>query len=456
MSGFSAVLGNPPFLGGQKLTGTYGNPFRDFLIQTIANGTKGSADLCAYFFLVSFDILASEGRTGLVATNTISQGVTRNVGLAQIIADNGNITFAMVDVPWSGDAAVVVNLVTIKNGLLIKNAILNGIEVDSISEYLVKPGAVVGDPYTLSSNLEGCFQGSTVVGDGFVLSEQKANQLISIDERNKEVIFKYVTGKDANSSPDGIASRWIINFSDWPKSKAQKYSEPWNIVEQIVKPFRQKKVPTNSTAKKRFEEYWIYGASGKKLYSNLIGKDSVLIMARVSKTVKPIKTTAHQVFSDACVVFPESNYNFFGIITSDFHYLWTMKYASSLKGDTRYTPRDVFETFPRPEYTESVEILGRELNKYRASLMIENDEGLTKTYNKIHNPDILDSGIQKLRELHRDLDISVRNAYGWSDLKLGHGFHDTKQGIRWTIEPSAQREVLDRLLSLNHLKFHEE
>lgn len=46
------------------------------------------------------------------------------------------------------------------------------------------------------------------------------------------------------------------------------------------------------------------------------------------------------------------------------------------------------------------------------------------------------------------MDQSVLAAYGWSDLDLGHGFHNTKQGVRFTISESARHEVLDRLLVL--------
>lgn len=37
-----------------------------------------------------------------------------------------------------------------------------------------------------------------------------------------------------------------------------------------------------------------------------------------------------------------------------------------------------------------------------------------------------------------------------------HGFHQTKQGIRFTISEAARREVLDRLLRLNHERYKEE
>jgi len=54
------------------------------------------------------------------------------------------------------------------------------------------------------------------------------------------------------------------------------------------------------------------------------------------------------------------------------------------------------------------------------------------------------------------MDYAVAAAYGWDDLDLGHGFHETKQGLRFTISESARREVLARLLKLNHDRYAEE
>jgi CRISPR/Cas system endoribonuclease Cas6 (RAMP superfamily) len=57
---------------------------------------------------------------------------------------------------------------------------------------------------------------------------------------------------------------------------------------------------------------------------------------------------------------------------------------------------------------------------------------------------------------------AVAAAYGWSDLagssgsQLGHGFHATKQGERYTLIDPARRTVLDRLLALNHQRHEEE
>ena len=88
--------------------------------------------------------------------------------------------------------------------------------------------------------------------------------------------------------------------------------------------------------------------------------------------------------------------------------------------------------------------------------MLARQEGLTATYNRFHNPDASSTDISRLRELHVAMDQAVAAAYGWDDLALGHGFHETAQGLRFTIDESARREVLGRLLTLNHQRYAEE
>jgi len=74
----------------------------------------------------------------------------------------------------------------------------------------------------------------------------------------------------------------------------------------------------------------------------------------------------------------------------------------------------------------------------------------TITYNHFYDPNEIADNIQKLRELHVEMDREVAAAYGWQDLDLGHDLHPTKQDLRFTISDTARRKVLDRLLELNH------
>ncbi len=64
-------------------------------------------------------------------------------------------------------------------------------------------------------------------------------------------------------------------------------------------------------------------------------------------------------------------------------------------------------------------------------------------------------GICKLRRLHQEMDEMVLKAYGWEDLDLAHDFYEVdylpeNDRIRYTITPAARKEVLKRLLKLNH------
>jgi len=88
--------------------------------------------------------------------------------------------------------------------------------------------------------------------------------------------------------------------------------------------------------------------------------------------------------------------------------------------------------------------------------MAARNQGITQTYNRFHDQAELSAEILEMRQLHVEMDRAVATAYGWNDLDLTHGFRETKQGIRFTMSESARREVLDRLLALNHQRHAEE
>ncbi|MEU0947053.1 DNA methyltransferase, partial [Streptomyces canus] len=218
--GFDAVIGNPPFLGGQKLTGAMGTNVRDWFVATIANGRKGSADLVAYFELRAHDLLAPRGYTGLIATNTLAQGDTREVGLDQITASGVEIRRAIKSAPWpSASAALEYCAVWTSKEQLAADAgrVLDGEQVAGITSSLDRKSRVTGRPFRLVANRGKSFQGSNVLGKGFILEPEQAQELIEHNPRNKDVLFPYLNGEDLNSRPDCSASRWVINFHDWPE-----------------------------------------------------------------------------------------------------------------------------------------------------------------------------------------------------------------------------------------------
>ena len=97
-------------MGGQKLTGQLGEDLREYLIQDIGRGKRGSADLCSYFLLRDL-VIAPRGRVGIIATNTIAQGDTREVGLDQAMDMGWAIYRAEKSQRWPGTASLEVSLV---------------------------------------------------------------------------------------------------------------------------------------------------------------------------------------------------------------------------------------------------------------------------------------------------------------------------------------------------------
>jgi hypothetical protein len=168
-AGFDAIMSNPPFQGGQKITGTLGTEYRDYLVEHLANGKRGSADLCAYFFLRATKLVRQGGMCALLATNTIAQGDTREVGLDQIVASDWTIPRAMPSRKWPGEASLEVAEVWLRNGEWQGLYILNNTIVESITSFLTIPGKVQGKPYILNANADKSFIGTYVLGIGFVL-----------------------------------------------------------------------------------------------------------------------------------------------------------------------------------------------------------------------------------------------------------------------------------------------
>lgn len=139
------------------------------------------------------------------------------------------------------------------------------------------------------------------------------------------------------------------------------------------------------------------------------------------------------------------------------HWRWAVRHGTTLRTDTQYTPSDVFETFPQPPDSDDVAWAGKALDEHRSKLMVSRQLGLTDMYNSVHDPACANADIERLRELHVELDLVVRDAYGWSDLPLDHGFHEVRgQGVRFTFSPTAADEVLDRLLELNKARYEAE
>jgi hypothetical protein len=264
------------------------------------------------------------------------------------------------------------------------------------------------------------------------------------------VLLPYLNGEDLNTHPEQAPSRWVINFFDWPLKMAEAYPDCMEIVREKVIPQRE------AASKFARKEWWLYHRDRPKLYITIADMKRVLAIALTSRTCAFAFVPRDMIFSHATGVFAFDNAAYLAVLQSSLHVEWAFHYASSMKGDLRYTPTDCFENFPFPKSLQNLDAIGEKYSQYRQAIMISRKEGLTQTYNRFHSRHEITQDIVLLRELHREMDEAVARAYGWEDLELGHGFHETRQGIRYTISEEARNEVLGRLLHLNHERYEEE
>lgn len=458
-SGFDVCIGNPPFVGGKKIKASIGDSYRNFLVQWIADGARGHADLVTYFFLQASRLARS---FGLLATNSIAQGDSSEVGLAQIVDHGWTIHRATSSARWPGAESVEIAKVWATKSLAWSTEpILDDRGVRAIDEMLYQRPRSGWRKQRLAENADGAFIGSYVLGMGFTLSPEEAGALIEKDPRNADVLFPYLDGSSVNDEPIHTPRRWVINFFDWTEDRARTYPDCFAIVEDLVKPERQEK-NARGEFKKRSplpQRWWIYADKRPKLYRTISSLRNVLVIVRHSSTVAFARVPSSYVYQDGLAVVATDSYAEFGTLNSEFHRRWALRHGSTIGHGVRYTPSDVYDTFPRPSLSDVVNQSGLALDEARAGLMSASQCGLTDTYNAFNDPSAMSEEIARLRDLHVALDYAVRDAYGWADLlpDLKHGFHEVRlQGERFTFAPEVADEVLDLLLEENKRRYEAE
>ena len=262
--------------------------------------------------------------------------------------------------------------------------------------------------------------------------------------------------------------RWLqrgIVPSDYPGPVAADWPELAAIVAERVRPERQAQQDKVGRIK-----WWQFLRPRPELHAAISDLDRVLVIARVGQQCAFAFLDVGAVYSDQLIVFPFDTYAAFFLLQSRPHEIWARFFGSSMKDDLRYTPSDCFETFPFPHGWEthpSLEATGEAYYEHRAALMVRNDEGMTRTYNRFHDPYENDADIGRLRELHAAMDRAVLDAYGWTDIPTDCDFlldyeideatwGRKKKPYRYRWPDLVREEVLARLLALNAERAAEE
>ncbi|NQU25462.1 MAG: restriction endonuclease [Candidatus Nealsonbacteria bacterium] len=480
--GFDCILGNPPYLGGQALSGTYGYPFCEYVKWQYV--PIGLSDLVVFFVRRIYKLLKPNGITAFITTNSIKDGDIRREGLEKILDDGGVIMMAVRAIKWPGRANLTISLVAISRGNVPHPRFLNGRQVDCISAYL-EDEQRSPEPNRLHESFSKVLVGTHYLGDGFVIPAEQAQRMLMENADNSDVLFPLFNCQELNNLPDHLAKRYIINFHTWDEEKASQYADAFAIAKEHVWPERQKK------AGRLRDRWWLFKRPYVEISNRSRTLDRFFACGITTKHMSFSAMSPNHVFSHAVCVLVSDRWDHFSVVQSSLHECWARKLSGAHELRLRYSPSNCFETFPFPEHLWQMEnpelgLVGKEYHERRRSLMRLLWIGLTGIYNLFHTRDLTRDivaaaskkdteiavsgydGLLELRRKHVELDTAVLCAYGWHEptddgppIDLRHDFHEVdylpeNDRIRYTIHPDARREILKRLLLLNHRRHAEE
>ncbi len=482
--GFDCILGNPPYLGGKKLAVLYGFEFAG-LNRCLCPSVSGNSDLVASFLVRAFDLLGSNGYVAFLTTKTVWQGDTRKSGLGHVTERGAVVQFAVSSTKWPGRAAVDVSLFSLGKRLR-GHPVLNGRQVTSINSYF-EADAAESDPQPLRENANTTFKGSEPAA-GFMLTGPDVQQIVSSDRSSQKVLKPYLNNEDFSGHPLLRASRHVVDFGTMPLEEASRFQAAFRLIESRVVPAWEA-----SDDQSQATNWWWHRRRAEPLYQRLNNVNRGFAVGYTTKHGAFAAVGPGAVFSNQVVVVCRSEWRCYAQLSSTLHAVWAWRYGSSMGSSTlRYTPSSVYETYPFLHSSGTIlETLGCRHHEHRHLLMSSLWIGLTDVYNLFHSRDLENdlkahfaarakkdprglsipsehreralaftydqalAGVLELRRLHVALDSAVRDAYGWQSLDLQHDFYDVEtlpenDRVRYTISPVARKEVLKRLLALNH------
>ncbi|MEO8124092.1 MAG: DNA methyltransferase [Burkholderiales bacterium] len=343
------VVGNPPFLGDKKMRAELGDAYTEALRAAYKGRVPGGADLVTYWFekARSYIATAGLGAAGLVATNSIRQGASREV--LQRVLQSTHIFEVWADMPWVNEgAAVRVSLVCF--GMATQNVRLDGVDVQGIyadlQAYAEESAALdLTQAKPLAENAYATYFGFCLAGPFSVEPGVARNWLRLGGNPNgrpsSDVLKPIWNGADVTRRP---GDRWAVDFgATMGEGEAALYERPFEYVLQAVKPLRAK---NHRASRARY--WWRHGETPPGLRRALDKLDRFIVTSETAKHRCFVWLPVSVAPEHKLVAIPRADDVTFGLVSSRIHTHWALRRGSTLEDRPVYTTSACFETFPFP------------------------------------------------------------------------------------------------------------
>lgn len=440
-TGFDALVGNPPFQGGTVASAVLGTEYTG-LVKRMNEPWHGKADLVGAFFRHGSRLVGNSGFIGFLATASLARGETADSSLRPLVEDGSCIFRARSPFPWPGSASVTAVCAWISRDAWTGQIFADDKLVEAIGIDLEEDTSSGLTPKRLPNTFRS-FLGVKLAPNNQPLKTSEAETLPA---ELRAALLPAIGGDELGNLADPMSANCSFEAS---LLTDEQIAECGRILNKVLN--RQ-----NLTHSRPATEL-------RELMHRL-----PLLLACNETTHRHLAfrvlPTRNLLLKHTAIGIPAGRWAVFSVLQSTFHETWAWKFGIRRKEDLRYLPKRCSDTFPLPQgisaqlnsEASSLDAIGEKYHHLRCEIMVALGDGLTGLYNRFHDQSNLSEDIVRLRALHVEMDRAVAGAYGWTNLDLGHGFHATKQGERYTLSEPARRTVLDRLLALNHQRYAEE
>lgn len=439
------IIGNPPFIGSQKMRKDLGDDYVDALRKAWPE-VPASADFCMYWWHHAAS-LVREGkvrRFGLISTNSISQIQNRQVVENHLSADPPlSLTHAIPSHPWqSGDPnaakvriAMTVGELGSTSGILSKVIgqsnkdgqeliYLDGASGKINSDLTI--GANIGDAAKLESNEGLSSPGVKINGAGFLVKRKDAEKLgLGRIPGLEKHIRHYSNGRDVSERSRNLM---VIDLYGLDSEEVKRrYPDVYQWVLEKVKPMRDR----NRNTRLR-KDWWLFEGNRNGLRQALEGLDRYIVTPETTQRRYFVFLDKSILPDNALVAFASDDAYMLGILSSRIHNAWIMATGGRL-GDRDaqvYSKTSCFDKFPFPDASEHqkerIRDIAERLDAHRKQRQAEHPEltlasmyaVMEDLYYGVHldpkKEAISRQGdIPTLLSLHKELDRAVAEAYGW-------------------------------------------
>jgi hypothetical protein len=288
------VVGNPPYIGNKRMRLMLGDGYAEAL-RSAWKDVSETVDLVMYWWQ-NAAFLALEGkirRFGFITTNSITQPFNRSV-LHSAREKGLSLVFAIPDHPWvdSTDGAAVRVAITVaemgaKAGRLLIVAEENERPDESIDVRFDLHRGVISSTLTLGSGVANvvalkanqslAFRGVTLVGDGFVVSQDEAERLgLGRDETMSSVIREFRNGRDFTDKPRNVYAIDLFGSSE------EEVRERWPVVYQHV---LERVKPARDQVERAVyrEKWWVFGEPRSRFRKALLNIKRYIVSPMTAK-----------------------------------------------------------------------------------------------------------------------------------------------------------------------------